>query len=763
MKISKFLISVGMLSVFYAQAALAQPSVVVESAEVPDSQATVQIGVEFNTLATLTAGQFDVVYDTSKLTADISATCPTPAVWGCTENTLGTIRFASGFFPSGSLPAFTGAIVFTLTSAQVGDVYALTVAGEIYTDASGDVLPDGTTDGEIKVVGAAYESNPPPGPIDLGSVIMNDLDPTANVVIDNIGATGTSLDGECTITTNSTVFSVDSGSPFMVPEAGPNATVIVSCDSAQAIDTYTGEMTCTHNGDNIGDAVYALSCTITAGPQAAYSSDPVAGTPIALTAANQGDPIADASVTISNSGDPGTTLTGTCAVTGTGAPPISVADGAFSIAQGGSPDTQLVSCDSSSAGSYSATLTCEHNGSNPTATYAVTCDVGPAVADVELIPAPGTLTLLAQPGGSMDFDVNFVEVDDQGVDGSLDSCSLATGTNFTITSPPAPGSVTIPAGGSFTVTVTGTDPGGVDSITDDLTCIYSDGPADNQSQTTVMYTLVMDIGGNATFVVTKDFTDDNTGDVDVTITCNTGLPLTQTHTINEVDGVGFVVESFDSGLMDCSITEDLKAGYIPSYEATGDSLNADDEPDNPGCHFFNVDGGDGNFCHITNTPAPVRVAVTKEWVAAGAGDELDFRAEVEVRSLNPIWDDLGDPGIECVLEGNLGSPSGDVEIEYCVDLEFLGPSTQTRYVTVLPDFGGTVVKLKEDLNDHSMESTNSCGGENAMVVVSPGQGSSCTFVNTVFFEGIPTLNQYGLAILALLMLGVGMVGFRRFT
>ena len=33
----------------------------------------------------------------------------------------------------------------------------------------------------------------------------------------------------------------------------------------------------------------------------------------------------------------------------------------------------------------------------------------------------------------------------------------------------------------------------------------------------------------------------------------------------------------------------------------------------------------------------------------------------------------------------------------------------------------------------------------------------------VRFEGIPTLNQYGLAILALLMLGVGFVGFRRFV
>jgi hypothetical protein len=35
--------------------------------------------------------------------------------------------------------------------------------------------------------------------------------------------------------------------------------------------------------------------------------------------------------------------------------------------------------------------------------------------------------------------------------------------------------------------------------------------------------------------------------------------------------------------------------------------------------------------------------------------------------------------------------------------------------------------------------------------------------NTVFYEGIPTLNQYGMAIMALLMLGMGFVGFRRFV
>ena len=96
---------------------------------------------------------------------------------------------------------------------------------------------------------------------------------------------------------------------------------------------------------------------------------------------------------------------------------------------------------------------------------------------------------------------------------------------------------------------------------------------------------------------------------------------------------------------------------------------------------------------------------------------------------------------------------------YCVMLTFSGEGTRT--VAVTPEVGGTDVYISEDNQDSAVVVTNDCGG---MVTVSPGDASeSCTYTNTVFFEGIPTLNQYGMAILALLMLGVGFVGFRRFA
>jgi hypothetical protein len=64
-----------------------------------------------------------------------------------------------------------------------------------------------------------------------------------------------------------------------------------------------------------------------------------------------------------------------------------------------------------------------------------------------------------------------------------------------------------------------------------------------------------------------------------------------------------------------------------------------------------------------------------------------------------------------------------------------------------------------DILDSAVETKTNCGP----MAISPGNGNSCTFYYTVFFEGIPTLSQYGLAIMALLMLGVGFVGFRRFV
>jgi hypothetical protein len=84
----------------------------------------------------------------------------------------------------------------------------------------------------------------------------------------------------------------------------------------------------------------------------------------------------------------------------------------------------------------------------------------------------------------------------------------------------------------------------------------------------------------------------------------------------------------------------------------------------------------------------------------------------------------------------------------------------TYTADVEPDWnGGTNCRVDETVNDSSVEVDNDCGNLNVTI----GEGDECTITNTVFYEGIPTLSHYGMAMMALLMLGVGFVGFRRFV
>ena len=860
---------------------VAQTITVGDAMGVAGGQATVQLnwdpdGGSYQTL------QFDVNFDLGVLPTVDTGTCPIePYITGYLISTceqraapddnqvrLGLLPLM-GDIPMGNL----GQLTFDIDAGASPGTTDLTLSGVVI---EGDPVAT-LIEGQITILGPAYTSDPAPGPLTVGPVIQNDPDPSEDVDITNTGGTGTTLTGTCSETADPDgVFTVSGTTNFSVLAGGPADTVTVTCDSAGSVATHTGTMECTHNGDNIGSpAVYSLSCTITAGPQPAYSSNPAPGTPINLVAPQEGDPITPAQVAISNSGDSGTTLTGTCDVTGN--PQISVADGAFSVVQGGAADIQFVSCDSSAQGDYSATLSCDHNGSNQPnpATYEVTCSVGPPGAAIyESTPGPGStiditdgldvvagdpnpdsplqirngatdpadndldvlcaltgagqisvsptditgsgvvlapngmfltdlvcdataagdfdadldcdydsdgdgirddgmahydvtcsvrnpeseveptppggtpLEGLAEPGGSATLSVTFSETNDEGVDGSVD-CSLADGTDFVIdTGLPA----TILSGQSVVVDVTGTDPGDVDSISDTLNCTYFDSDS-GEGGVQVSYPLLITFGGSARFEVTKSFTDGADGDVMVSLTCNTGLPLQQQFEISPGNPVVFVVGSFNSGEMDCVVTEGDSGGYFTSYSASGDSQNADDIADEPGCHFFAVAGGDNNTCNITNSPSPVDVTIIKEWLMYGAErDEVD-----ESYTLTLYCDSMiigGDPVFDIDLQE---AQSGLVSSDWFK--VFFGVGSDEFVAQVVPNNPYSNCYVLESGNDSSVVVENGCTD----IQVSVGNGDTCTITNTVFFEGIPTLSQYGLALMALLMLGVGLLGFRRFA
>ncbi|HET6564979.1 MAG TPA: IPTL-CTERM sorting domain-containing protein [Xanthomonadales bacterium] len=281
------------------------------------------------------------------------------------------------------------------------------------------------------------------------------------------------------------------------------------------------------------------------------------------------------------------------------------------------------------------------------------------------------------------------------------------------------------------------------------------------------------VESRATFLVSKDFTDGNPNEVTVSIDCNTGLILDQSKEISEGQSVEFVVTEFDSGELYCEISEAVPAGYSPTYGVEGNQggTAGNISSDGEGCQFSEVAGG-AFACQVVNTPAPVDIVITKEWVIEGSSSaqDIDTRYELTLRCDGEIiggyYDGIGTtdapagiPQNVCGLDFPAGADSGQTVAGGPWCKKFFGDGPEVFTAEVIPDYPESDCEVVERVYDDAVEIDNGCGH----LVFSAGQGASCVITNTVFFEGIPTMNAYGMALLALLMLGMGWVGFRRFT
>jgi hypothetical protein len=261
---------------------------------------------------------------------------------------------------------------------------------------------------------------------------------------------------------------------------------------------------------------------------------------------------------------------------------------------------------------------------------------------------------------------------------------------------------------------------------------------------------------SASFLTTKDFVPHNDAGVTAVIKCNTGLPLEQDYEIfdNPEPGssVNFVVTDFEAGAMDCVITElEVPEGYSVEYKAGVLDGEAEfvSEPNPDGCSFGGI-VGDGFTCEIINTALPATYTVYKDWVVnfPGGNEIIDLKADVTIKCNREIlnegaYQEADDP--HWYLDGSLGD----------------GGSLEAKVAVTVP---GAECSASEDLGSlTSGVEPYPDGGICPWEPLGPGGSESCTFTNTIFFEGIPTLNQYGLALLALLMLGIGAVGLRRFV
>ena len=205
------------------------------------------------------------------------------------------------------------------------------------------------------------------------------------------------------------------------------------------------------------------------------------------------------------------------------------------------------------------------------------------------------------------------------------------------------------------------------------------------------------------------------------MTCNGGIPLQQSFTITgDGPGVTFTVTNLPDTGADCEVTE---TGGAEGYTA---DLSA--------CAWTGVTGG-LQTCAIENVPDSTAVTV-KTMVDVDDDPTIDtsFVTTISCDNVNPTTDDN-------FISVTTTDSTGTFNATWYADPDG-GASCTASTVFASSAIETTDCSFSFDVGDDT---------------------AGCTVVGTVFFEGIPTLSQYGLAIMALLMLGVGFIGFRRFV
>jgi len=250
------------------------------------------------------------------------------------------------------------------------------------------------------------------------------------------------------------------------------------------------------------------------------------------------------------------------------------------------------------------------------------------------------------------------------------------------------------------------------------------------------YALAAPLLEPATFRVSKSYSDGSNYPVEVELSCNSGLFLDQSDSITPDRPVTFVLTDFTSGFARCEVTESGgPEGYVPRY------YNGM-FPSTASCVFDTVLSGGAYTCDIMNTADNAMFTIRKHWVLSGEGfEEASYEVRVDVACSADILFVDGQP---------VADPDGSMTV-------FLGDG-ESRVLEVDTLTGSANCTATETVTQSGVESSSEgC----TSVPLTAGASAECTFTNTVFFEGIPVLDRYSLALLALLTLGIGLVGFRR--
>jgi len=400
-------------------------SVVAQGLSIEDATGSGTIETDLGFVAQNDIAQFtvDISFDDSVLTPAVdNPGNPAPDVTGCIATPganwepaatacrlidPSTIRVvvASGF--AANVPLDTadpfGSITWTVdASAEPGDSVPLTTAIDTVI-ADGALLPDsdldideGSVTVEVPAGESFYSSNPDIGAnLDFGSGVVGSSAGVEAIAVQNLQDDGSS-DFDITAaggtSTGATIAVPSPAFPQTIPANGGVTTQNINFEcTPTARGDQSGTLTITNDSDNAGpEAGYTFDCAGLA-PNVQVPAGPVMISGLTVDP----NPL-EATFDVTNPDDGFTSAAENVTATATGDAEISVAPaGPLMIATDGS-QTFTVSCDNSSDGTFTSTITIEWNdpvsGGTASDTIGAECDVSNAVASFDSVPtAPGPL------------------------------------------------------------------------------------------------------------------------------------------------------------------------------------------------------------------------------------------------------------------------------------------------------------------------------------------------------------------------------------
>ena len=169
----------------------------------------------------------------------------------------------------------------------------------------------------------------------------------------------------------------------------------------------------------------------------------------------------------------------------------------------------------------------------------------------------------------------------------------------------------------------------------------------------------------------------------------------------------------------CDVSAEAPPGLEVRYRGDGGSAV---DIDSDGCRFSEIQAGHANFCQIEARGQTTSITVYKKWIGA-TREEPDVQIELV----------CGGQPVAGVRNINAGKPGG-----WALDLT---------------DTEGILCAVVERENESFIPDSDDCRN----LLILPGSEEECTLVNTKVVKMIEMLNRYGLAIMIMVFLAVGMV------